>query len=209
MQKSIKENLITRIRKIWYCNEYIVGGIKQKYFMILMRKYQFEEWHVLPINFRPYAIRIVDYLNEQKTGRVVEIGCGLGEIIGNINTHERLGYDIDSRVILAAKKIYRKVVFHTGSFEDVKNQKVDYLITVNFIHNIPPEELREKYLGLIENNEIKHIILDVVYGKGYKYKHDVKELFCGSGYKVKKRLSRDCAAQNGSRWIYILERECK
>lgn len=87
----------------------------------------------------------------------------------------------------------------------MKGQKIDYLITVNFIHGISPEELRKQYKYLCENNEIEHIVLDIVKSPEYRFNHDIDYLFEGLEYKVKKRLRRQ-QAKNGNRWVYILEK---
>lgn len=203
--KSLREKRI-RCAEAWYKSAKI-GKWKQLYFKWLQHRYKFDEWHITPINFRPYAIDIVQYVNKQPKNRVVEIGCGLGEIIGNIRGRgiEREGLDLSADVVYAAKVIYRNVYFRVGTFGDVKGQKIDYLITVNFIHGISPEELRKQYKYLCENNEIEHIVLDIVKSPEYRFNHDIDYLFEGLEYKVKKRLRRQ-QAKNGNRWVYILEK---
>jgi SAM-dependent methyltransferase len=200
-----KNMAVSRLAVEWYSN-YDIGKIKELYFRYLQNRYQFDMWHITPINFRPYAIDIVRYLNRNNVGSVVEIGCGLGEIIGNISCRgERLGFDIDKNVVKAAKKVYHKTSFQVGSFEKVNNKKVDYLITVNFIHGIAPENLKKSYKEICCNNEIQHIVLDIVDSHRYAFCHDINFLFDGSEYKVKKRLHR-YETVGGSRWIYIMEK---
>ncbi|MBD5549022.1 MAG: methyltransferase domain-containing protein [Lachnospiraceae bacterium] len=195
---------MVKAKQAWYCN-YKLGKIKELYFKYLQHKYMFQHWHTTPINFRPYAIGIVNYLNKQRKKKVVEIGCGLGEIVGNITNCERMGVDVDTNVIKVAKKLYRKTNFEVGTFENIRNQKIDYLITVNFIHRIPSELLKEKYSYLCRNNDIRHIVLDIVDSPEYQFNHDIDYLSKELGYRVKKRLHR-YQVTNGSRWIYILER---
>lgn len=193
------------MEKTWYTNPKI-GKLKEWYYVLLQQKYQFQSWHITPINFRPYAIDVVEYLNRQTKRKVIEIGCGLGEIIGNVSNCERVGYDIDEKVVMVAKKLYRNTHFYMGTFENVKNQKIDYLITVNFIHGISPEELKKIYERLYQNNEIRHFVLDIVDSSNYRFNHDINYLIEGTGYKIQKRLHRHQVV-NGSRWIYILEKE--
>ena len=188
----------------WYRSKRM-GKLKELYFKYLQCRYRFSEWHITPINFRPYAIGILEYLNKQPKKKVVEIGCGLGEIVGNLSGCERVGLDLDAGVIKAAGRLYRNTNFVVGTFENVKNQKIDYLITVNFIHGIPSEELKEKYRYLCMNNDIKHIILDITDSPNYQYIHDVHYLFDDLGYTIKKRLKR-YQVINGGRWIYIFEK---
>jgi ubiquinone/menaquinone biosynthesis C-methylase UbiE len=195
--------IINKITYNWVCEQKL-GKIKEIYFKYLQRKYGFQQWHITPINFRPYAISIVKYLNRQSKNKVVEIGCGLGEIIGNIKDCNRIGVDIDENVISAARKIYHNVQFDVGTFENIKNQSIDYLITVNFIHLISPEELKEKYRFLCKNNDIRYFVLDIVDSPTYKYNHNIDYLFDGwGGYRVIKRFRR-FETQNGSRYVYII-----
>ncbi len=199
------KNVLNKITQAWY-SDFKIGKAKELYFKHLQHKYNFQQWHTTPINFRPYAIGIVNYLNKQKKKKVVEIGCGLGEIIGNIMGCEREAFDLDINVIKAAKRLYRNTSFQVGTFENIKDQKIDYLITVNFIHVIPSDELKEKYQYLCRNNNIKHIILDITDSLEYQFTHDIDYLFEGLGYKVQKRLHR-YEVIKGNRWIYILKKD--
>lgn len=197
-------NIADKVTKAWY-SSILLGNLKAIYFKYLQHRYLFQEWHITPINFRPYAIGIVDYLNKQPKKKVVEIGCGLGEIIGNCKDCERQGLDLDEEVIKAAGRLYRNTHFCVGTFENIVDEQIDYLITVNFIHAIAPEELKRDYQYLCENNDIKNIVLDITDSPNYQYVHNVRYLFDGLGYMVKKRLKR-YQVINGTRWIYILEK---
>lgn len=79
-----------KIHNFWISNA-IVGRMKKVFYRLLGRRYGFREWHISPINERAYAVyivRTVDRLIREKKiqeGSIVEIGCGLGEIIGNIS----------------------------------------------------------------------------------------------------------------------------
>lgn len=197
-------NIITdKARKAWY-SSVPLGKLKWVYYKYLQHCYRFQEWHTTPINFRPYAIGIVDDLNKKPKKKVVEIGCGLGEIIGNLKGCERKGLDLDARVIKAAGRLYRNTHFCVGSFANIMGEKIDYLITVNFIHAIAPEELKRDYQYLCGNNDIKNIVLDVTDSPNYQYVHDVHYLFDELGYVVKRLKGYQVI--KGRRWIYILEK---
>ena len=208
MQRNDINNKLNRmIRKIWYCNKY-VGKVKEIYYFWLAKQFKFDKGHITPINFRPYAMAIVNYLNSinhNKNYNVVEIGCGLGEIIGNIYNCVGKGYDIDKNVIYAARKIYGNTKFELGSFQDIKGQNIEYLITVNFIHGISPIELKKSYKSICDNNNIKFIILDIVRDKKYEFNHDIRFLFKDTKYNVVKKLV-GYATLNGRREIYILKK---
>lgn len=70
----------------YWSEKYCMGKM---YYKLLYKIFNFDEWHVSVIGERPYAMEVVKYINrflrentEYKRGRkVVEIGCGLGDIV--------------------------------------------------------------------------------------------------------------------------------
>jgi SAM-dependent methyltransferase len=144
--------------------------------MRLRKKFGFDRWHISPKEFRPYALDIIRYINStiDPDGTVVEIGCGLGEIIRNIKARFLFGYDTSEPVITAASQLDKKakVVFKIGSFTDVKKMKIDFLITVNFIHEISSSELRNLFEVVCSENDIHYLLVDYIKGEGYPFTHD-------------------------------------
>ncbi len=122
---------------------------------ILWLAYHFEKWHVSSsFAFRTYKKVVVDAVNGINPETVIELGCGLGEIIGRTKSRKRIGLDIDARVLSAAKFLYgRKVEFQKGSFEEISNINeacLDALIMCNWIHNIDPKSLRKEIEKLLK-----------------------------------------------------------
>lgn len=158
---------------------FAVGLIKKPYYKQLQRKYTFDVWHTTPYEFRNYAIKIVRYVNQSNPSCVCEIGCGIGDIIRNIKAGEKWGVDISKEAILCAQHLDKKTKYVEGGFEyaiDNLPNKIDCLITVNFIHNISPDLLREYYHDLINKHEISEMIVDSVDAQGYMYCHDFASL---------------------------------
>lgn len=157
---------------------FVKGLLKRPYYWFLRRQFHFDKWHIMPIEHRPYALELCRYVNEliKKEGleNVVEIGCGLGEILARINVRQRTGFDVEENVILAAKSLHKKIEFHKGTFGDVRGRDIDVLIVVNFIHNIAPDELKRRFAELLANNKVKFIVVDSV---AYKYFHDFGRVF--------------------------------
>lgn len=200
------------LRKILYgCNKFWitdkrVGNLKRRILSLLQKRYHFSDWHLIPINERPYAREVVRYVQRymDKNNRqqvIVEIGCGLGSIIGNISTcGKRIGVDLDSRSIRTARVLHPFIEFMNGSFEDVNLKKIDCLIMVNFIHTIPQEELINKMQILLAKAQIDLIVFDTFKnsrGTEYLYSHKGEDLF-GGKYKLHRR-SRGFAAAHGAR----------
>ena len=160
--------------------KYLIGHIKKPYYRKLQKKYGFDVWHMTPYELRPYAVKIVTYVNEkivQWGGNctICEIGCGTGDIIRNIkNCRKKYGFDLSGEVIACARDLDTHTQYVKGGF-DIASQilpdKVELLVTVNFIHTISPKELKNCYDHLLSERQINMIIVDVVDDVGYKYHH--------------------------------------
>lgn len=191
--------------KYGYTTKIFKGYIRRKQLKELSTRFSFDPWHISPIEFRPYALDIVKYINSDISQKsvVVEIGCGLGEIVRNIKSDCLFGLDVDTNVIRAAKALdtMHRVQYQVGSFQDVKGMNIEYLVTVNFIHDIEPIILKGFYKDLCTENRINKILLDSVTGQGYKYKHNAEEVI-PSGFK----LVHTSRKYNSDRRILIYQR---
>lgn len=171
------------------------------YFTRLFRRclrlvFNFDRWHLSTLMERKYALDIIEYLNKLPPAQrinVIEIGCGLGDIIRNLHFENKIGYDRDKNVLKAARflnyitfsrtKIF-KFSFPSSSLQDKHNA----VIMVNWIHHIKPELLKQtiaKYY--IENVLVKGcIVVDTIQSKEYEFNHDINYLTCGLSCKVVK-----------------------
>lgn len=96
---------------------YFKGFVKEKRNSLLRKKYNFPDWHIAPIEYRPYAQYVSKIVNEyvaDSAGVVVEIGCGLGEIISSIRVKRKFGFDIKKEVLQAARLLHPAVKFEKG-----------------------------------------------------------------------------------------------
>lgn len=126
------------------------------------------------------------------------------EIIGNIKGVgiSKYGYDINCNNVVAAQFFHKDTHFICGGFESVKNKNIEVLILVNFIHGIEPAELKTIINKLINENHVKYFVIDIVSGKGYRYKHNGSYLL-GEKYKRIYKSKNYRAAENGKRWVEI------
>ena len=181
------------INELWI-SDWEIGRLKRGILVVFQRLYGFGEWHLAPINERPYAQYVVRSINTMISdgiirGNIVEVGCGVGEIIGNIRAKKinKHGYDIERRQVNCARLLHPFTAFDQGSFLDVKERKIDILICINLIHLIPYVEMKEYINGLLENSEIKFILIDTFRNSSYyRYSHDIGELF-GDEYRLVRR----------------------
>lgn len=187
------------------------GKIKKKIYQLLQRYYNFGTWHITPINDRPYALEIVRTLNRligrnkfSKSMPFVEVGCGLGEIIGSLRwKYQRTGYDISAEALYAGSLLYPKVQFCKGSFSDIAHGEINCLIMINFIHMIPHDRLKKEIDAVLKKNRVRMFVLDTFSeneGTEYEYSHDGKYLFDGK-YKLARRSEGIACAHGAKRYI--------
>lgn len=194
------------IKDIWIKNQYI-GRLKKVFYIMLKYHFNYRSWHISPINEREYAIWIVDEINsKQNINTVVEIGCGIGEIIGNIKSCYKVGFDIQKEAINAAKIIHPFSNFLVGGFYSVVNMNIDFLIIVNFTHGIEPTVLKRSLEILLKKNNVRNIVMDVTNGYGYRYHHQLREIL-GEEYDRKKKSKIFYYGKKAKRWVEIYERK--
>ena len=64
--------------------------------------FKFYPFNLIPTQSKQYCIDIISHLNKRETKEsVVEIGCGLGDILRNINFKKKYGYDKQMEVLNA------------------------------------------------------------------------------------------------------------
>ena len=132
----------------------------------------------------PYSIFFYFFSQKIKKQKgeccVVEVGGGLAEILRNLDSKVRFGFDLDKKVLSAAKILSfgrENIKYQEDTFEDVNiNMPIDYLCAVNFPHMIEPEVLKRDMYLLCNNNYIANIVVERVVGNGYRYAHDWRDI---------------------------------
>jgi SAM-dependent methyltransferase len=146
----------------------------------LRRIFRFDAWHAnAPYACRPYKKSVIDLANSLHPTTVVEVGCGLGDIVSRIQAENRYGLDLDARVIRAARFLHpRHVAWIVGGAAKLGEQEppilaVDCLIMVNWIHNLSVDELASTLAPLLPKT--RHLIVDAVdqdAPASYRVRHD-------------------------------------
>lgn len=150
--------------------------------------FKFYPFNLIPTQSKQYCIDIICHLNKREIKEsVVEIGCGLGDILRNINFKEKYGYDKQMEVLNALNflnKFYSKkkriklsqLQFGKGSIQG----KHDAIILVNWIHKVPNDILQNSLKDFYRNNLNPggEIIIDSISGGKdvYPYQHDFKKI---------------------------------
>lgn len=181
--------------------------LRKFYIKFLQKVLKFDVWHLASDDERPYVSYLVREVNSLNLdGKVVEVGCGLGDIISNVETEDKMGCDIDKRVIIAAHMLHPRVRFYVGSFGGIVDQKISVLIAVNFLHNLNRSELKREFKRLIKRNDVDMIVVDSVPSPPYAYSHDYQAFFAGEGYSLYKK-SRGFAAMCGRRYLLFFKKQ--
>lgn len=143
-------------------------------FQWLRRKFQFDPWHCRGTWYcRPYQRIAVGLVNSLQPRTVVEVGCGLGEIISRVEAPHRFGYDLEKAVIDAARYLRgADVNFEVGTGVDVKDAQIDVLIALNWLHNLSPKDI-EEFLDPLYKRVAYFLLEGITQGEpGYRYHHD-------------------------------------
>lgn len=137
--------------------------------------FKLDKWHAQsPYACRPYKRLVIGLADRTRVGSVVEIGCGLGDIVSRIKARDRIGFDIDPHVIRAASVLHKGVNFY--ACDRVYSNSIpsgSLVIMVNWIHNVEGVELQDM-IGRLHPN-IDYLILDRISinnTNNYKIRHD-------------------------------------
>lgn len=162
---------------------------------ILQKIYGFDQWHIGPLQIREYALDIIDNLNNRREKQsIVEVGCGLGDIIRNVNFKSKLCLDSDEKVLSANRFL--------SYFQNVGGERIEFckfdllcdrlngifdvIVMVNWIHNVQPMVLKEKMQKLFQHN-LKVggvLVFDVVNNPSYQFNHNANDLLDGLGEHI-------------------------
>lgn len=172
----------------------------------------FDKWHLNSLNERFYALPTINRINEMlhrenPVGAVIEVGCGLGDIISAIRWRDKMGYDIDKRAIWAARILHPLTPFRAGTFDAVRGKKVAVLIALNFLHRINDEDCRRYFRELVHDNQVERIIVDAVQNPPYQYAHNYEKFFGKLGYTLEYRSRGYIAYKRSIRRILYFRRD--
>jgi SAM-dependent methyltransferase len=138
---------------------------------MLQRVYGFESWHAsAPFPCREYKVRVVRLASALGPAVVVDMGCGLGEVVARIPASRRYGFDPSAAAIRGARWLYgRRATFLVGKLCDVdairagiSEAQIDLLIMTNWTHGCPIEVIRAQIMALDAILPIRTILMDTV-----------------------------------------------
>lgn len=140
-------------------------------FKVLRPIFRFDPWHAsAPYPCREYKVQTAALANSLAPRVVVDIGCGLGEVLAQIKDARRIGLDHDPAVLRAARLLYGpQVEFQTVSVFDpaalgraIGDAEVDLAIMTNWSHGTPLPKLIDTVRAVAQQLRYKHLIIDTV-----------------------------------------------
>jgi len=152
----------------------------------LQRQFGFHPWHVQsPYLRRSYKARVVKLVNGFHPETVVEIGCGLGEIVARTTARHRFGFDCEPAAVTAASfQNGRHTGFHLGDLRKpeviarVVQRPIDVLVAVNWPHMLPIEEIARAVADLTNHLPVGVLVIDTIRATrtGYEHYHTVRDI---------------------------------
>lgn len=145
---------------------------------VLYLIFKFDSWHLRASQNLGYVESILEMANRlEERKKVVEIGCGLGNILKNLDFQVKHGYDIDKKIIAAAKILgaleFNSAQFFQGGYQEIITlNDYDLVVMINWPHTIDSRTL-QKILESIKNRILTpngFIIIEGV--PGYRHYHD-------------------------------------
>ena len=174
--------LFKKVREVGIFNV-ISGFVKRLKYKRLIQKYKFDSCHLSPYQWREYLQKTAGYINAHNAGTVVDIGCGLGGLLRHIKAPVRIGIDVHEEVINAAKELENgTIVYRVGSFREIEEPSVDYLITLGFMHGGTEETWIKPYQEAAEKHNVQHFVVDTVPEEGTSHFLDWEKIL-PSNYK--------------------------
>ena len=197
-------HLLTKIKEVGLLN-CIAGMAKRSKYKKMQNRYRFDTWHISPYELRKYVQVVAEYVSDKQADVVIDIGCGLGELLRHTKAKRRIGLDLSREVIEAAAVLGGDISYITGSFEHVEVfEPIDYLITLNFMHGGTNEAWVPHYTDVIRRNDIRHLIVDTVPDNGASHRLEFEKILPPE-YQMIDRMGPFL----GDRYIEVYKKEDK
>lgn len=158
---------------------------------LLRRRFGFDPWHVraTPAN-RPYKARVARLLVAHGATKVVDVGCGLGDL-GSLlpRAVTYIGVDTRAPVLDAARQLHRNATnmsFLQGSFAEAGQTEADAVVSVAWVDGLTGRELTDNLL--IAGSGARLLVIDAVMDKADSYSHLTLQI---PGFLVLERIGPD------------------
>lgn len=93
-------------------------------------------------------VLVREYIQPGVGGRILEIGCGPGTIVGYLPQSEYVGFDISPRYIEMARKRFPHAQFvceRVSQFSPASQRSFDTVLALGVVHHLDDEEARQLF----------------------------------------------------------------
>ena len=150
---------------------------------IILRIFSFglkvPKWHLnATYESRDYKKKVINISNMYKTNFAIDIGCGIGEILGRLNASQKYGLDIDEDTLLLCKRLHKDIkTIHTDVMKNNQNileiinsiekDEAILIIMVNWLHEYPQSKVTNLVEKILSLNRKIIIIMDIYQRKEF------------------------------------------
>ncbi len=151
--------------------------IKVIFSRVVLRIFSFglrvPKWHLnATFESRDYKSKVIKISNMYKTNFAIEIGCGIGEILGRLNASYKYGLDIDLDTLLLCKRLYKDIkIIHDDIMKNnqkileiinsIKKDETILIIMVNWLHEYSESKVNNLVKNIFSLNRKIIIITDI------------------------------------------------
>ena len=137
------------------------------------------KWHLnATFESREYKKKVIKISNIYKTNIAIEIGCGIGEILGRLNSSQKYGLDIDMDTLILCKRLYKDIkTIHVDvmkNYQDILEiitsigkEETILIIMVNWLHEYPESKVTNFVEKILSLNRKIIIITDIYQRKEF------------------------------------------
>tara|TARA_B100000575_G_C23027094_1_gene591430 strand:- start:111 stop:584 length:474 start_codon:yes stop_codon:yes gene_type:complete len=149
----------------------------------------------------------VKILNSIKFDNVIEVGCGLCDVLTRIKANNKIGIDQDKNVIKACKFInFKDIHFINNSFLEVinlekyfnfKDKEKNLLICINWPHLYEWKTLSNLIKEFSMRNNINYVFIDLItqdLNNNYPYHHTKDQLSTIGDIKIIREVPNSSRA---------------
>ena len=131
------------------------------------------KWHLnATFESRDYKRKVINISNMYKTNFAIEIGCGIGEILGRLNASQKYGLDINKDTLLLCKRLHKDIqTIHKDVMKNNQNileiinsiekDQTILIIMVNWLHEYPESKVTNLVEKILSLNRKIIIITDI------------------------------------------------
>ena len=167
---------VLRLKKFFKLTKIIFSRI---FLRILSLGLNVPKWHLnATFESRDYKRKVIKISNIYKTNFVIEIGCGIGEILGRLNASQKYGFDINKDTLILCKRLNKNIkTIHNDIMNN--NQKIFEIINssekeetiliimVNWLHEYSEIKVKDMMESILSIKRNIIIIADIYQRKEY------------------------------------------